>query len=291
MCKRRPGSPTYQINHLIESMLVPGQSKHYAKLENGGKPPIDKIFSYSTANTYRNCNIRFFLWCREHHGCKEFQQCRPYIETFLDESYITMGRSAWTVWKNASALCKLFMISTNDLSIELLVRRRADIQKNRHKNDAFDEDKWADLVKFCLATGLRLCELKRLTIDDIYQRADGKTIVHVRRGKGGRYRHVVALDNHPLLLARSAAQNGQTSVFKSIPHDMDTHYYRREFAQKLYKSVARPIDRVPRSERYYCRLDMRGIILDRTAMLIVSRALGHNRIGVTTTYLQGIDLD
>ena len=291
MRKSRRGSPKHQVNNIMIPMLAFVESKHQAKIYNDGKPPTGKIFSNSTAGTYLNCNIRFFLWCREHYGCREFSECRPYIEEFLYVSYIKIGRSAWTIWKNASAICKFFMISTNDLNIELPASRREDIRKNRYLYEAFDEEKWDDLVQFCLATGLRLCELKRLKVDDVYWASSGNVIVHVRCGKGGRFRHVVALNDFPLTVKKAAKNNGQVYIFEKLPHNANIHYYRREFAQTLYKREARTIDTLPSNERYYCKADMRGVVLDRRAMLTVSRALGHNRFGVTTTYLQGIDLN
>ena len=291
MSKTRLGSPKYQVQCAIDSMLAIGESKHWAKVSNGGKPPVGKIFSYSTASTYLNCNIRFFHWCRDRYGCREFSECQPYIEEFLYECYIKIGRSAWTTWKNASAICKPFSLTTTDLKTELPARRREDIRKNRSINIIYHDDNQPNWVRFCLATGLRICELRRLTVDDVYQRADGKVVVYVRRGKGGRYRHVIALNNYPLILMQLAETNGQTNILEKIPHNAQTHYYRHQFAQALYKQVARPTNTLLRSERYYCRRDMKGLVLDRKAMLIVSHALGHNRIGVTTTYLQGIDLN
>ena len=55
---------------------------------------------------------------------------------------------------------------------------------------------------------------------------------------------------------------------------------------------ARPIEEIPydrtaprtnkpyRSQVYCCRRDLVGVWLDKRAMLVVSKALGHNRIGV-----------
>ena len=43
---------------------------------------------------------------------------------------------------------------------------------------------------------------------------------------------------------------------------------------------ARPKDEISPAERYVCRRDCAGIVLDKRAMRIASEALGHSRINV-----------
>ena len=82
---------------------------------------------------------------------------------------------------------------------------------------------------------------------------------------------------------------GEGFVFPTVPNGMDVHSYRAEFATAMYKRLARPVFRIPDSERYYCRKDRKGTVLDKRAMLEVSRALGHNRISVIAEhYLIGV---
>lgn len=52
------------------------------------------------------------------------------------------------------------------------------------------------------------------------------------------------------------------------------------YAQKMLKKYSRPIDTLSPSERYVMRRDHAGEILDRRAMYIVSKNLGHSRIDV-----------
>ena len=45
-----------QVQEQLESFRAYGQSKHEDKLENGGKPTKDKIYSYKTFEDYlRQC--------------------------------------------------------------------------------------------------------------------------------------------------------------------------------------------------------------------------------------------
>lgn len=68
-----------------------------------------------------------------------------------------------------------------------------------------------------------------------------------------------------------------------------------------YKAHARPIEEIPydrvnkgsgrkyQSEVYICRKDEAGRKLDKAAMLVCSKALGHNRISVVAdNYIRGL---
>ena len=50
---------------------------------------------------------------------------------------------------------------------------------------------------------------------------------------------------------------------------------------------ARPIATLNHDEIYYCRGDRKGTWLDKKAMLVASKALGHNRISIiASNYLR-----
>lgn len=81
----------------------------------------------------------------------------------------------------------------------------------------------------------------------------------------------------------------------------DIHGYRAEYATAIYKAHARAIEEIPydrvnrgtgrryQSEVYTCRKDEAGKKLDKAAMLICSKALGHNRISVVAdNYIRGL---
>jgi len=77
-------------------------------------------------------------------------------------------------------------------------------------------------------------------------------------------------------------------VWSKIPSRADIHSYRADYCKSLYELHARPIADIPASDRYYCRKDLKGVIYDKRAMAVASRALGHNRIGVIAgSYLYG----
>ncbi|MBQ0092262.1 MAG: hypothetical protein KBS45_02905, partial [Clostridiales bacterium] len=73
---------------------------------------------------------------------------------------------------------------------------------------------------------------------------------------------------------------GSGRVFRKIHSAFDEHSYRALYAARFYKQIARPVKEIPREDRYYCRKDLKGLVLDKAAMLEISHSLGHNRIDV-----------
>lgn len=90
-------------------------------------------------------------------------------------------------------------------------------------------------------------------------------------------------------------------VWQFIHQSADIHSYRSEYATAIYKAHARKIEEIPydrvnkgtgrryQSDVYTCRRDEAGKKLDKVAMLICSKALGHNRISVVADhYIRGL---
>jgi hypothetical protein len=72
---------------------------------------------------------------------------------------------------------------------------------------------------------------------------------------------------------------GDKKVWARVP-DLDVHSYRSEYCTEIYNTFARPLNKIPRNERYHCRRDLNGVCYDKRAMLIASQFLGHNRINI-----------
>ena len=271
----------------LRGMAAWGQSKHADKSINGGKPIIDKIYSYSTMDNYKNAAVHFAKWARENHGCRDIDQARQYTGEYL-KSRIESGKSAWTVRLNAAALGKLYQCQTTELGAELPGRHRANVKQHRTgaSKGHFSEAKNQDLVDLCRSTGLRRHEVAQLRPEDIKQFPDGRTLIHVRQGKGGKERTVLALDATAARLSKQATLAGRSTVIDHIPKYAPIHEYRAQFAQAMYFNLARDTDTIPFSEKYFCRKDRAGICYDKKAMAAVSAALGHNRLDVMTSYLK-----
>ena len=318
MSHKNKKSLVRQVQEALEDKLAIGVSKHDDKaqylrddfgtliLDEYGKaivikPPetSEKIYSYGTFRVYmRHCNY-FTKWCGQVYHCKTLEQCRVYVDDWLLHQQ-EQGYSAYTVKLQASALAKLYGCSTKDF-IKTNPRRRADIMRSRGKasrDSHFSEKNHADLVLFCKATGLRRRELSLLTGDKLVIDRTNRYIRIDRGGKGGRKRYAPIIGNtDEVNRIIEMMQNAYfKKVFEKIPNGADIHGYRADYAVRLYKLVARNIEKIPfdrihaknntryQSDVYVCKKDRKGVLLDKYALRIVSKALGHNRINVVAEH-------
>ena len=248
--------------------------------------------------------------------------------------------SAWTIQTEAKAINKLFGISPEDENYYTPPqRRREDIYRSRGetvRDKHFSEKNNAEFVNFCRGTGCRRNIMEKLEGRDLYTKdqlikeieelkvKDSRTpaeekqftamrdalkyfpeqdvFIHHRTDKGGRDRYapIIGPDKDRIVeRMRDTAPNEK--VWMHVPKNADIHGYRGDYATRIYKSVARPIDQIPydkvnkgtgrkyQSGVYTCRKDEKGKKLDREAMLLASKALGHNRIEiVANNYIRGL---
>ncbi len=137
------------------------------------------------------------------------------------------------------------------------------------------------------STGLRRREMEQITGNDLVER-NNRYFLHVTRGtKGGKERWVIVHGRTPEETAQVVKIFQQAGSLRVCPHlhsAFDEHACRAEYARQLYQAVARPVDAIPKSDRYIMRKDRAGEVLDREAMRVVSRALGHNRVDVVAEH-------
>jgi len=145
-------------------------------------------------------------------------------------------------------------------------------------------------------------EAKRLEILKDARMFDADYFTHVRSGKGGRERMIPIIGkNAEQIIERMKNTPAEEKVWQYVNANADIHGYRAEYATAIYKARARdigdiPYDRVNRgtgkrfqSDVYTCRKDEAGKKLDKAAMLICSKALGHNRVCVVAdNYIRGL---
>lgn len=270
------------------AMAAFGQSKHQDKKQNGGKPARDKIYASVTMDNYIDSVSRFLRWAQKNYGCRYIEEAEEHVREYLEQRMKT--QSPWTVRAECAGISKLYQKSMHSWGVDLPARRRDDIVQHR-------KDKWighfspqrnADLVSFSLATGLRRRELKAAVPGDVYEE-DG--VVYVKTvGKGGKFRVVPCLNREPLRIAQAAAAAGKTKIFDHVPKYTPAHMYRAQYAQIMYAQLARPLEEIPKDERYICRGTKKGIVYDRLALIQTSKALGHNRCDViANNYLYKAD--
>lgn len=263
-----------QVQERLDSMLAIGESKYEDKKIDLTK---GKIYSWSTYKSYLQQCCQFVRYCRDDHHCKNLTDCRQYVQEWMESRE---DLSAYTQKLSASALCKLYGESLEELGITTKRAARSEITRSRRtvKRDShFSEQKNADFVEFCRSTGLRRSEITKLRGDQLIER-DGQYYIETV-GKGGRRREASVCGDVELVI-RKMQEAGKGKVWAKVPGNADIHSYRADYATRIYLKYARPIEEIPRKERYICRRDKVGTIYDRQAMLIASQALGHNRIDV-----------
>lgn len=125
--------------------------------------------------------------------------------------------------------------------------------------------------------------------------------------KGGKSRTVEFLKTNESIIVLQKLLNNTAKekdlLFPNVPSRLDVHNYRAVYANRIYEKYADHIENIDPNERipaqrkfkeccdgksrvardgmvsrlYRCQDDLKGIVLDRKAMRIVSKNLGHNR--------------
>lgn len=285
----------YEIKKTLKSKEKFGESKHSAKQNDTMR---DGIYSRNTAKMYnRECQkFADFVIQQRGNSALSVADSRKYATEYLQQG-IENGVSPYTLQMQRSALAKLYGCTGNDIC-DLPPRHRAEIKRSRNhtvvsgktgkiiKNQSvcagrFSEKNHPEIVAFCRSTGLRRSELESLTGDQLEVTEDGAAYIHLQgyQCKGGRPRVVPVIGDisNAITLCQNAGRN---KVFPRVPQAMDVHSYRSEYAVAIYNQYARPLDELERKEKYYCRAELKGVVYDREAMLMASKALGHNRISI-----------
>ncbi len=158
----------------------------------------------------------------------------------------------------------------------------------------FSESKHANLVEFCKASGLRRAEVTACRGTALVACSNspvGLGISVTSGSKGGRPRVAPLYCNKQVAAQISAMCQaaGGGKIFEKIPGSADIHAYRQRYAERVYTANARPLHTLLQPEKYYCRLDKKGVVYDKHSLKIVSECLGHNRIGISASnYLHSV---
>lgn len=282
--RRKTKRLTVQVYDRLNSMLQAGMGRSRKEDKKNG---IDYNFIYSTKTyeTYKRECRHYIRWCKEHHpGAVSIDDLKPYINDYLQHE-IDRGMSAYTISTRKMAICKLFGIRATEI-MQTPTRRRVDIKRSRNvvtRDKHISAETEARLARITSCTGLRKRELMMVTGEALKYR-DGAPYLHITAGtKGGKIRDVEICGetqeevNEIISMFKAA---GPMRVLPKIHNAYDNHHYRAVYANRLLKKYSRPIDSLSHSERYVMRRDRAGEILDRRAMYIVSKNLGHNRLDV-----------
>lgn len=275
-----------QIDQSLKSRLAIGRSKRPDKVDGSYRK---YIYSWQTYKSYMKQLSLFARWCKAQHNARYLKECRQYVAEYLQTR---KNLSVWTQKLDLAALQKLYQEyppedGQKPFGVTLQPRLRQDIKRSRQqatRDKDFSESNNKDLIIFCRCTGLRRSELQELHGTDLT--ADGLQLHVIRNTKGGRWRMapLVGEPEEIELVQRMCRTAGDNRVWPHVPSSADIHSYRADYCQRVYLQHARPTNQIPPADKYYCRGDRKGVILDKPAMLEASRALGHNRIDVIASH-------
>ncbi|MQQ47574.1 tyrosine-type recombinase/integrase, partial [Streptococcus mitis] len=226
----------------------------------------------------------FMDWLgQEHPEAVTIKDARKYADEFL-QFRMDKGESPSTLSTIKSAMAKVFGISSSTL-LKTPPRERAGYKRSRFpvaSDKHISEATERRLARFTSATGLRRSEMTKITADDLFFK-DGKAFLSVTKGtKGGKARTVEimgASEEETKDIIRFI-QSKKGRLFPKLHSNYDNHRYRGTYAMRLYMHYARKEKDIPRVDRYVMRKDRAGEVFDKSAMRMVTKNLGHNRIDV-----------
>ncbi len=299
----RQPSLIYEICLRFDDLRAIGVSRHAEKrrlrseaAHRGVSLPLvalstGVVHSFKTEETYKAIALRYAQWARSVHGVRRLGDLDAAADRFVTlylEARQRAGDSSSTLVTIRSAL-RMFhrpayapedreeRVRQLGGALDLPVRHREGITRSRGTvamDQAIALDRYGPLVAFCRATGLRRRELAALIVAAIRADADGRLVVDVTNGKGGKARVVPCLPGREEdVLALVIGRSPEERVVPRVPVRLDVQSYRRQYAQDLYtEGGVRPLPS-PTG-----RLVPGSVDLPRA--LYVARALGHERIDV-----------
>lgn len=198
------------------------------------------IRSINTMSQYIKIADRYANWLKsEQISARSLNTCANYIQTYLDHLKEN-GKSATTIHTYASALAKATNTRLEDYNIprrtEELTRSR-DIDKHMRVDQNEQNEKFARLVDFAKAVGIRREEYANLRQDNLIER-DNRLYVVVEQGKGGKYQEQAISRENEALVRSYFNGNHDEHVFKpeELKNKLDLHAIRAEHARECYQA-------------------------------------------------------
>ena len=244
----------------------------------------NKIYSKATFKTYKQQFKHFADWLEKAHPEAEtLEDARAFVDEYL-KHLIELERSAYSISTAKAAIAKVMGVEATQF-IATPPRLRADIKRSRGeavRDKHISDKKEEELARFTSATGLRRKEMTMIRAEDLFFE-NGQAYLNITRGtKGGKSRvaKIVGKTEEETKDIVKWIQSKQGRLFNKLSSNYDNHFYRATYANRLYNQLKRDIEDIPTQERYVMRKERAGEVYDKQAMLLVSNALGHNRISV-----------
>lgn len=316
-----------QAYEKFEGMRAFGESKVEAKREGTDREKIFSYNTYQTYWKHTKYFIKWIE--KNHPECTTLKSSKKHVNEWLTErtaeglSAWTIQTEAKALGKLYG------IKPEDEDYFNAPKRNRADIKRSRvdaERDRHFSKTNNAELINFCRGTGLRRSEIEKLRGGDLLSRRQVESIAKNSpyenqrqiaadalnfknseyylqiKGKGGRERISPIVGEHAAaIVKRCKDTNSDDKVWQYVNQNADIHSYRGDYATAIYREYARVIDDIPydkyhnglgkyiQSDVYTCRKDEAGRKLDREAMRMCSKALGHNRVEVVANnYLRGL---
>lgn len=201
-----------QLYDKLTGMLKAGEgvSKREA-IANGTDG--DKIFSYSTYESYRKHCKYFINYVQQHHPeCTTLKAARKHVNEWLQKRTDEVDKngkkklSAWTVTLEREALGKLYGIKPDDPNFfKAPQRRREDIKRSRGdavRDRHFSARNNDEFIKFCRGTGCRRNIMKKLLGSDLATAKEMKWTLTRLEGKD----KMTAVENKQMVAIKDALE-------------------------------------------------------------------------------------
>ena len=267
----------------LQAMVNAGMGSKRSK-DKSEADTKNKIYSKATFQTYKQQFKHFADWLEKAHPeAKTLDDAREFVDEYL-KHLIELERSAYSISTAKAAIAKVMGVEGTQF-IATPPRLRADIKRSREvaeRDKHISNKKEEELARFTSATGLRRKEMTMIKADDLFFK-NGQAYLNITKGtKGGKPRiaKIVGKTDAETKEIVKWIQSKKGRLFNKLSSNYDNHYYRATYANRLYNQLKRDIDKIPTQERYVMRKDRAGEVYDKQAMLLVSKALGHNRISV-----------
>ena len=278
---RNSKSIVYICNQTLKSKTRFGESKHEAKIAGNAN---QYIYSYNTFETYRKWVNNMIKWARNKgYKLRTLEDVDKHSVDYL-QHLINNNYSPYTIKLARSSLSKLLGVEYSHFDIDIPTRKRSEITRSRNRELAlknFSEAKNMEQVIFCKTTGCRAFEA-RAAVGDNLRLIKGEYYLFIPRGKGGKSRlaKLYGTEEEINLVVQLCQNVGSDLVLPNFKNAANTHGYRADYAQRVYLANCRDLSTINRHEIMYSRNDMKGRKLDKKALLVTSKMLGHNRISV-----------
>ena len=294
-----------QMFRALNALNCYGQSKYQAKQESykqGNKGRVKGIYSKKTMQDYKQVAEQFQSWSKtKGYNFKSLSDVSDsHILQYLTERQ-AQGKSSWTISKDLSALNKIFNKSITKKDSGLKSRKNSDIKNNRglgnnYRSSIYKKNK--ELIDFISSTGIRRQSITVINPTNAIRDKEGVVIGFSVIEKGGKHRNSYVIKGRQEAVTsfvnKHQSQNGNQPFWTKVDKNLNTHWYRAEYAKTLYNDLITANnhrqdyfegyrDTFVNSQRLEQATDGHGQITkgyDTEALAVVSQNLGHNRIDV-----------